>query len=192
MSEKEVRSQSSKQSGGKTGTKSAKKKKTTYRLSETQRLAVQVFTFVLIIYILFAHIVGLMTMPNGDMYPRIDGGDLLLFYRLDTEPKAQDIIAFEMNDTKYVSRVIAVAGDTVEITEEGAVIVNGNTMIESNIFYETYPLVGYTKYPVTLGACECFVLADTRRGAEDSRYYGPVSYRNIIGTVITVVRRNNL
>ena len=171
---------------------SGKRRKSRRRLSEAQRLAVQLFGFILIIYILFASIVGIMTMPNGDMYPRIDGGDILLFYRLDKEPKAQDIITFKMNDTRYVARVIATAGDTVEITKEGGVMVNGNTMIESNIFYETYPLVGYTSYPITMKANECFVLADSRRGAEDSRYFGPVNYNNILGTIITVMRRNNL
>ena len=169
-----------------------KRRKTRRRLSEAQRLAVQLFGFILIIYILFAGIVGIMTMPNGDMYPRIDGGDILLYYRLDKEPKAQDIITFKMNDTRYVARVVAIAGDTVEITNEGAVMVNGNNMIESNIFYETYPLEGYTKYPITLGANECFVLADSRRGAEDSRYFGPVKNDEIKGKVITAIRRSDI
>ena len=162
------------------------------RLSYFQRFVIQVLIFVLIMYVMFAHIVGLMTMPNGDMYPRIDGGDLLLFYRLDKEPKSQDIIAFIKNDTQYVGRVVAAGGDTIEITDEGSVLVNGNSLIESNIFYETYRLEGYTKYPLELKENECFVLADSRRGAEDSRYFGPVKEESILGTVITVMRRNNL
>ena len=162
------------------------------RLTFFQRFAIQAFAFLLIMYILFAHIVGLMTMPNGDMYPRIDSGDLLLYYRLDNEPKAQDIITFIKNDTRYVARVIAVEGDVVEITDEGSVVVNSNSVIESNIFYETYRLEGYTKYPLELGAGQCFVPADGRRGAEDSRYYGPVYYDEIVGTVISIMRRNNM
>lgn len=162
------------------------------RLSDFQRLIIKCLVFVLVLYILFGHIVGLMMMPSGDMYPRIDGGDLLMFYRLDKDPKAQDVIAFTKNDTRYVSRVAAVQGDTVEITDEGSIIINGNSVIESNIYYETYPLEGFTTYPLTLGEGECFVLADSRRGAEDSRFFGPVKYEEIIGTVITVMRRNNL
>ncbi len=163
-----------------------------HRLNDFQRLGLQVLAFLFIMYILFTFVVGLITMPTGDMYPRVDSGDLLLIYRLDKDPKAQDIIAFVKNDTRYVARVVAVEGDTVEITDEGALKINGNTMIESNIFYETYRLEGYTQYPLTLKQGECFVLADGRRGTEDSRYYGPVNYKNIMGTVITVVRRNNL
>ena len=83
-------------------------------------------------------------------------------------------------------------GDTVEITKDNTVIVNGYNMIESNIFYDTYPLEGFTKYPLTLGAGQCFILADQRQGSEDSRYFGPVGYSELDGTVITVMRRSNL
>ena len=161
-------------------------------MNDVQWFAMQVLIFVIVLYVLFAHIIGITTMPSADMYPRIDSGDFLLYYRLDRDPKAQDIVVYEKNDTKYVGRVIAVQGDSVEITKDNAVKVNGYNMIESNIFYETYPLEGYTKYPLTLGAGQCFILADQRQGSEDSRYFGPVDYSELDGTVITVMRRSNL
>lgn len=161
-------------------------------MNDVQWFAMQVLIFVIIIYLLFAHIIGITTMPSADMYPRIDSGDFLLYYRLDRDPKAQDIVVYEKNDTKYVGRVIAVQGDTVEITKDNEIKVNGYNMIESNIFYDTYPLEGFTKYPLTLGAGQCFILADQRQGSEDSRYFGPVSYDELDGTVITVMRRSNL
>ncbi|MBQ9015173.1 MAG: signal peptidase I [Firmicutes bacterium] len=161
-------------------------------MNDVQWFAMQVLIFVVVLYVLFAHIIGVTTMPGADMYPRIDSGDLLLYYRLDKDPKSQDIVVYEKNDTKYVGRVIAVQGDTVEITKDNVVKVNGYNMIESNIFYETYPLEGFTKFPLTLGAGQCFILADQRQGSEDSRYFGPVSYSELDGTVITVMRRSNL
>ena len=173
-------------------TKSNKKKKRRKGMNDVQWFALQVLIFVIILYVLFAQIIGVTTMPSADMYPRIDSGDLLIYYRLDRDPKSQDIVVYEKNDTKYVGRVIAVQGDTVEITKDNTVIVNGYNMIESNIFYETYPLEGFTKYPVTLSAGQCFILADQRQGSEDSRYFGPVSYSELDGTVITVMRRSNL
>lgn len=169
-----------------------KTKKAKKRMSDFQYFAMQALVFVMIVYVLFGHIVGIISMPNADMYPRIDSGDFLLVYRLDKDPKAQDIMVFQKNGTRYVGRVIAVGGDTVEITEEGAVKVNGYNMVETNIFYETYPLEGFTEYPLTLEKDECFILADQRKGTEDSRFFGPVSKRDIEGTVISVMRRNNL
>ena len=82
--------------------------------------------------------------------------------------------------------------DTVEITDEGQVLVNGNALIETNIFYPTTVYLGFTEYPVTLGPGECFVLADQRDGGADSRFFGPVKESEILGTVFTIMRRNNL
>ena len=104
---------------------SEQKKKARKGMNDFQWFAMQVLIFVIILYVLFAHIIGIMAMPNADMYPRIDSGDFLMYYRLDKDPKAQDVVVFEKNDTRYVGRVIAVQGDTVEITKDGAVIING-------------------------------------------------------------------
>ena len=164
-----------------------------------QFFVLRLLLLLLVLWVLFFKIVGLTHMPSGDMYPRIDAGDLVLFYRLDKNIKAQDILVIEkttpnsgMEKQLYLSRVVAVEGDTVQINEFGGLIVNGNTMIESNIFYSTQPYDGYTSYPITLGPGEYFVLADSRQGGEDSRYFGPVSKDEIQGTVITIVRRSNL
>ena len=176
---------------GKKDKNGSSEKKTRKGMSDFQWFAMQVLIFVIILYVLFGHIIGITTMPNADMYPRIDSGDFLLYYRLDKDPKAQDIVVFEKNDTRYVGRVIAVEGDTVDI-KKGMVKINGYTMVETNIFYETYPLKGFTKYPLTLKQDQCFILVDQRQGCEDSRYFGPVSYNELKGTVITLMRRTNL
>ena len=168
------------------------KKKARKGMSDFQWFAMQVLIFVIVLYVLFAHIIGITTMPNADMYPRIDSGDFLMYYRLDKDPKAQDVVVFEKNDTRYVGRVIAVQGDTIEIKKDGSVIINGFSMTETNIFYETFPLEGFTTYPLTLQAGQCFIMEDQRQGTEDSRYFGPVNYNELDGTVITVMRRTNL
>ena len=152
-----------------------------------------------VVYVLFFHIVGITMMPTRDMYPRLDAGDLLLYYRLEQNPKAQDIIVFEKVTTKgeeaktLALRVVAAPGDTVEVTEEGGLKVNGHTLVESNIFYPTKPYEeGITEYPLKLGDGEYFVMADQRNGGMDSRYFGAVKIEEIKGVVITILRRNNL
>lgn len=157
-----------------------------------QRALLRALITVAAIYLVFSYVLGLTTAPNNDMYPRVDAGDLLLYYRLDKDVKAQDVVVLRKNDTTYIGRVVAVAGDSVAVTPEQTLVVNGSTMIESNIFYPTPLYEGFVEFPLTLGADECFVLSDSRNGGEDSRYYGPVSRDELLGTVITVVRRNNL
>ena len=93
----------------------------------------------------------------------------------------------------FVCRVVGAPGDTVEVTEEKGLTVNGNSVIESNIFYPTKPYEeGKAQYPLKLGAGEYFVMADQRNGGMDSRYFGVVNAEEIQGVVITVLRRNNL
>ena len=164
-----------------------------------QYFVLRLLLLILVLWVLFFQIVGLTHMPSGDMYPRVDAGDLVLFYRLDKDVKAQDIIVInkETPDSEgekllYICRVVAVAGDTVDITDGERLQVNGSTMIESNIFYSTPRYEGFVEYPLTLGEGECFVLADSRNGGTDSRYFGPVDKSDILGSVITIVRRNNL
>lgn len=163
-----------------------------------QRFGLRLLLLLAVLWVLFFKIIGLTRMPSADMYPRIDAGDMLLFYRLDRDVRAQDVVVIEKippdNTEKmlFVCRVVATAGDTVEISDGERLIINGNTMIEPNIFYPTPRYEGYTEYPITLGEGECFVLADSREGGADSRYFGAVSRDEIVGTVINVLRRNNL
>lgn len=196
-------------------------------------LILRVLFLALVVYILFFHLVGLTVMRTGDMYPRIDHGDLVLFYRLEENIHAQDIIVFQKPTaalelsyeerqemeaaavrekdtlrktldwlgfvdpadppkTQFICRVVAGPGDTVQISEGERLIVNGNAMIENGIFYNTPEYVGFVEYPLTLGEDEYFVLSDYRSGGADSRFFGAVRKDEILGTVITIVRRNNL
>ena len=50
----------------------------------------------------------------------------------------------------------------------------------------------FTEYPLTLHAGELFVMADQRDGGADSRFFGVVHSDEVLGTVITILRRNNL
>ncbi len=200
----------------------AQRKRHRRRVRAFRSFMLRLLSLVLVVYILFFHLVGLTMMPGKDMYPRLDVGDLLLFYRIDREPKYQDIIVIdkqmeedtrtgerdflrkaldwlgfrdpEAPETKrFVCRVIAGPGDTVEITVEHGLTVNGNSLIENNIFYPTQPYEeGVTEYPVKLGQGEYFVLADQRNGGMDSRYFGVIRQEEIQGIVITILRRNNL
>ena len=163
-----------------------------------QWLLLRVLVVLGIIWALFFQIVGITHMPSEDMYPRLDAGDLVLFYRLDRDVRAQDVVVLEKATAAsqgekglYILRVIAVEGDTVEVAG-GQVRVNGNALVESNIFRQTPELEGGVSYPLTLGPGECFVLGDARTSATDSRYFGAVSQKELLGTVITIVRRNKL
>ena len=181
------------------GEKLAKKaKRAESHVREYQFAALRMLLLLAVLYVLFFKFIGLMRMPSDEMYPRIDAGDMVLYYRLDNDVRAQDVIVVNkagpdsIAKKMYVLRVVAASGDTVEISDSDRLVVNGNPQSETNIFYPTPRYEGFTEYPLTLGEDECFVLADSRSGGSDSRYFGPVHKDEILGTVITIVRRNNL
>lgn len=203
-----------------------KAKRRRRRIRALRSFLLRAFSLALVLYALFFHIVGLTTARTGDMYPRIDAGDMVLFYRLDDRWKAQDVVVIDKSVnsdysavrvptrekawwrrvmdwigfadpedpsvTRFICRVVAGPGDTVEVTDSQRLVINGNLMIESGIFYTTGAYAGYTEYPVRLGENQYFVMADFRNGGVDSRFFGPVSGTEICGTVITIIRRNNL
>ena len=135
---------------------------------------------------------GITPMPNDDMAPRISAGDLLLYYRLADDWANGDVMVFEKDGEQYVGRIVARGGDTVEVTDQATLVVNGSTMLENNIYYTTPKYENGPAYPLTLAAGEFFVLCDYREGARDSRYFGAVRPAEVKGKVITVVRRSGL
>lgn len=176
----------------------ALKKRHKRRMRALRSFLFRIIALAVVIYVLFFHIVGITFMPNRDMYPRLDAGDLLLYYRLEQNPKSQDIIVIEKaaesgsEKQRFVCRVVAAPGDTVEVSKENGLSVNGNPLIETGIFYPTEEYENRIEYPVKLADGEYFVMADRRNGGMDSRYFGPVYQDEIQGVVITILRRNNL
>ena len=142
--------------------------------------------------LLFGFVFGVTPMADDDMSPRISAGDLLLYYRLADDYVSGDVMVFQKDGEQYVGRVVARGGDTVEVTEEATLVVNGSTVLETDIYYSTPRYENGPDYPVTMAEGEYFILCDYREGARDSRYFGPVSRDEIKGKVITVIRRSGL
>lgn len=170
----------------------SKAKKKRSPMSPIQRFLLNALIIVTAIWLLFGYVFGLMAAPNADMSPNIKADDMLLYYHLDRDFHAQDVVILEKNQTMYVGRIVACGGDTVEITDDHQLVINGNTMVETNVYSATPRYEGFVEYPVTLGEGEYFILSDSRNGGEDSRYYGTVAENEIQGKVITVLRRNHL
>lgn len=142
--------------------------------------------------VLFGGIFGITSMKNNDMMPRISSGDLVLYYRLEQKLRSQDVVVVEKDGVQYIGRIVAAGGDSVEITEESRLKVNGSLVVESDIYYSTPRYESGVEYPVSLSEDQYFILGDFRDNAKDSRYFGAVSRGEILGKVITVIRRSGL
>lgn len=172
--------------------KPEKPKKKRSPMGPIQSFFLNALLIVTAVWLLAGFVFGFATAPNSDMAPNIKFGDLLLYYQLSRDYAAQDVVVLRKNDTTYVGRIVAKGGDTVEITDSEQLVINGDTMIEPNVYGSTPRYEGFVTYPLTLGEDEYFVLVDARTGGEDSRYYGAVSGTELCGKVITLLRRNHL
>ncbi|MDD4849280.1 MAG: signal peptidase I [Gemmiger sp.] len=142
-------------------------------------------------WVLFYLVFGFAVVKGQGMYPRLSDGDLTFFYRLETSFAVGDILAFQQNGAQAFGRIVAMPGDTVNFTEDGQLVVNGN-MQEEEIFFQTTTAGRATQYPLALGKNEVFVLGDDRPYAVDSRDYGAVHLQNIQGVVLCIFRSRGL
>ncbi len=159
-------------------------------LSDLLYLMMKICILALMVLMLFTVMFGITRVGNGEMAPSVKEGDIVVFYRLQKDYVFGDLVALNYNGETQIRRVVATAGDTVDITDEG-LIINGYIQQESGIYEKTLPYVEGISLPITLQSGEIFVLGDDRDGATDSRIYGAVTVESTYGKVMTILRRRN-
>lgn len=139
-----------------------------------------------------AHFFVQRTVVSGKSMEKTlyDGDNLLIdrFTYRSSQPKRYDIVVFSylyQKNTYYIKRIIGLPGDTIQITDDGRVVINGREIQDR---YTKQPIrnPGTARYPIRLGSDEYFVLGDNRNQSEDSRFpdVGPVKREQIVGKVV--------
>lgn len=160
-------------------------------LREFVMLLVKISASVLVFVLVFTFLYGITRYQEPHMAPAVKDGDLVIYYRYAKHAyRHRDLVVVDTKGGKDVRRIVAQAGDTVDITSDG-LIVNGALQQEPEISSPTYRFQEGVDFPLTVAKGEVFVLADERNGALDSRIYGAVSLESLSGKVMTIVRRRN-
>jgi len=160
-------------------------------LKDVLSLLIKIVVIAAVVLLVFTFMFGLCRYTDASMAPAIKDGDLVLFYRLDKTYAAGDTLLLEFEGQKQVRRVIATAGDTVDVTEDG-LFINGALQQEPEIYQQTQRWADGVTFPLTVGEGQVFVLGDARENATDSRVYGAVDVKDTLGKVIAILRRRNI
>lgn len=138
----------------------------------------------LAVFLVFRFVIGVSFVKGNSMEPTLYSGEFVLYTRLVPEYQTGDVVSVKIPSGEYyVKRVIATAGDTVDI-REGKVYVNGQELSEPYIQGITEPQEGSVQYPMTLEEGQVFILGDNRPKSVDSRTFGVVGERQIKGKLV--------
>ena len=89
-----------------------------------------------IVFLIFHFLIRVVSVDGSSMVPTLQNGDRLITSNLFYTPSYGDIVILSDNtglDEALVKRVIAVAGQTVDINENGEVLVDGKVLSEPYI-----------------------------------------------------------
>ena len=140
---------------------------------------------------------GPYKIPTGSMHPVLMEGDRIFVDKISYRfrpPQRGDIVVFKYPlDRKkdFVKRLVGLGGETVEI-REGQLYVNGARLerphLFANQFYYNREDWNYGKIGqvVPVPAGHCFVLGDNSAQSSDSRNWGFVPVRDVIGKAVLI------
>ncbi len=152
------------------------------------------------IFLNTSNLIHLYDVPAGSMAPAIQAGDRLFtqgFGYMKSDPQRGDIVVFKTDDlpgipvqTLYTKRVVGLPGEELAI-KDGRVLVNGApaTLRNRNGDIE-YVTVRYFHYLSDSGDTfivpkdQYFVLGDNSKASADSREFGAVPRKSILGRVV--------
>ncbi|MES2416260.1 MAG: signal peptidase I [Patescibacteria group bacterium] len=126
-------------------------------------------------------------VSGSSMVPTFQNGQYLIVdeisYRFE-DPKRGDVIVFRYpNDTKkfFIKRIIGLPGETVDVKKEETIITNKENP-NGFVLDQSY-VVNHSQDNAhkVLGSDEYFVMGDNRSGSSDSRYWGPVQKKLLVG-----------
>ncbi len=140
-------------------------------------------------------VVQAFKIPTGSMRPTLIEGDRILvnkFIYFFTSPKRGDVIVFKSPEDRrkdFIKRLIGLPKETVEISN-GGILINGELLKEAKFiqerFYYNRGEYGQEGKKIEIPEGFYFVLGDNSISSRDSRYWGFLSQKSVIGKAFLI------
>ncbi len=145
--------------------------------------------FTLLIVAAVAALISMFVLPvltiyGSSMTPTVSDGDIVVAIK-GSKFNRGDVIAFYYNNKVLIKRVMAHAGDWVDIAEDGTIYIN-NEMVDEPYLSEKAFGETNIKLPYQVPEGKIFVLGDHRSVSIDSRNtsVGCVSQEQVVGKIL--------
>lgn len=165
-----------------------------FELFDWAQALLSAIILVAFVFIFFVRVIG---VSGHSMEPTLFENQKLLISNLFYTPKNGDIVIFTkkdihvilqtgQSDEPLVKRVIATAGQTVDVNYETRQVLIDGQPIQEPYVMDPISIPSYSLFPLpyTVQPGEVFVMGDNRNHSADSRMIGPIDTRYILGKVL--------
>lgn len=149
-------------------------------------IVIYVFPVIIAVFII-KNFIGYTKIFGPSMYPTLKNGQHIVVNTRDRNYQKGDIVTF-YSKTKYISevyvkRIVATAGDVVQIIDGRLYINNEPESKYDDGFMYIYYIedAGLLDKPYTVPENTVFTLGDNRNFSDDSRVFGAININKIIG-----------
>ncbi|MDD5722202.1 MAG: signal peptidase I [Syntrophales bacterium] len=179
------------------------------RKSVVREYAEAIIIAILIALFIRTFVVQAFKIPSGSMKPTLQIGDHLLVNKFTygikipfirktlvpiDDPEREDIVVFiyPVDRSKdFIKRVVGVAGDTIEIRDKQiyineSVYNDGHGVYTDRLLFPASIQPRDNFGPVTVPAGHIFVMGDNRDQSYDSRFWGFVDLKDVLGKALII------
>ncbi len=139
-----------------------------------------------VVVLVFAFLFRLVSVDGTSMMSTLEDGQRLILSRFPYTPAYEDIVVISLEEgaEPLIKRIIGLPGDTIEVTDEGAVLRNGEQLTEAYIRVATDK--ENMEGAVTVPDGMVFVMGDNRARncSLDSRTFGCISQTTLVGKAV--------
>jgi len=133
--------------------------------------------FLAVIVILNAFFYSPAIVHGPSMEPTFVENDAVIIYHLNRNFESQDIIIYDRGDALLIKRLIGVPGDHIKVDLTGVYLNGVNLNVEG---YESE----YHLYDDVIPEGFYFIMGDNYDESNDSRYFGLIEEKDLLGKVI--------